>query len=242
MGRRQSLDTSPDGRVPCLLSRGPWLNVCVRAGRRKVELGFWSWGQEELTSSGEVREGILASWEPDLGDACICLGCQEAKPPERPGKASPPPGRGAGSQLARKPRATPDCAALGFHSRGRVRVERDFGATRFLSPHCAVCQGLPGQLDALKASDSFPPLAGFGKVCTTSSWHPRLNARPHDLPPCAEAASSISSRSGKGRGPGHPLQSPSRGTHETRAARTLRLLQSFRAGLNGLTAGRGLLP
>ena len=112
MGRRQSLDTSPDGRVPCLLSRGPWLNVCVRAGRRKVELGLCSWGQEELTSSGEVREGILASWEPDLGDACIRLGCQEAKPPERPRKASPPRGRGAGSQLARKPRATPHRAGL----------------------------------------------------------------------------------------------------------------------------------
>lgn len=211
--------------------------------------GRWSWGfvaenrgQEELTGSGEVREGILASWEPDLGDACIRLGCQEAKPSERAGKASPPLGRGAGSQLTRQPRATPDRAALGFHSRGRVRVGQDFGASRFLSPQCAVCQGLPGQLDALKASDSFPPQAGFGKVDTTSPWHPRLNARPYDLPPCAEGASSISSRSGKGRGPGHPLQSPSQGTHQTRAARTSRLLQSFRAGLSGLTAGRGLLP
>lgn len=146
------------------------------------------------------------------------------------------------TRLARKPRATPDRAALGFHSRGRVRVGQDFGASRFLSPQCAVCQGLPGQLDALKASDSFPPQAGFGKVDTTSPWHPRLNARPYDLPPCAEGASSISSRSGKGRGPGHPLQSPSQGTHQTRAARTSRLLQSFRAGLSGLTAGRGLLP
>ena len=211
--------------------------------------GRWSWGfvaenrgQEELTGSEEVREGILASWEPDLGDACIPLGCQEAKPSERAGKASPPPGRGAGNQLARKPRATPDSAALGFHSRGRVRVGQDFSASRFLSPKCAVCQGLRGQLDALKASDSFPPQAGFGKVDTTSPWHPRLNARPYDQPPCAETASSISSRSGKGRGPGHPLQSPSRGTHQTRAARTLRLLHSFREGLNRLSAGRGLLP
>lgn len=182
---------------------------------------------------------------PNPGDAGIRSGSQEAskrsEAAARAGKASPPPGRGADSQLTREPRATPDCAPL------RLLLRRPSqGRTRFPCkslPQAGVW-GLLGSPEPTGCSQGFRallPLARFEEV-GTSPWHPRLHARTYDPSPCSETASSISSRPEKGRGPGHPLRSSSRGPHQTPAARTLRLLQSFRAVLSQRGAGRGLLP
>lgn len=218
----------------------------VHTWRRKVGLRFCSWEPKTgRTGSEEVRKGMLAGfWAPDSGDAGIRPGCQElskrSEAAARARKVSPRLGRGAGSQLVLKPRAIPGRASLSFHSGGRAGVEPGFGASRCPSPLGWSLSGSP-EPTRFQGSKALSPLTGFEKV-GTFPWHHRLHARPYDRSACSEAASSISSRSGKGRRPGHPLQSASPGPHRTPAARTLRLLQSFRAVLSRRGAGRGLLP
>lgn len=142
---------------------------------------------------------------PNPGDAGIRSGSQEAskrsEAAARAGKASPPPRRRAGSQLTRKPRATPDRASLGLYSGGRARVGLGFCASRCPRLGFGVSRDLPSPLGALKGFESLRPPARFEEVCA-SPWHPRLHARPYDPSPCSETASSISSRPEKGGDPG----------------------------------------
>lgn len=161
----------------------------------------------------------------------------------RAGKASPPLGRGAGSQLTRQPRATPDRAAAASTPGSRVRVGQDFGASRFLSPQCAVCQGLPGQLDALKGFRFISrPEQGLGKWILPPLAS-RLNAP--DPTTCFRALKQLAlfpRALEKGGDPGIHSRVRARGTHQTRAAHFAPLTKFPRRARAGLQPGRGLLP
>lgn len=181
---------------------------CVRVCARGE--GRWGWGfvagnrgQKELAQA-RFENGCRGFRRPIQGmlasAPAVKKRVKRSEASARAGKASPPPSRGAGSQLTRQPYTTPDLASLGFYSGGRARVGLGFRASRCPRPGFGVWWDLPSRLGALKGSESLLPLARFGEVAT-SPWHPRLHARPNDPSPCSETASSIS-RPEKGGDPG----------------------------------------